>query len=239
MVRTRSGRSFGPIAAVIPRKPRSKINRRPRTVLLGPIRRNPRQIGSRYARHRPQERIFVLEGAQCKTGYDGYGWHLNPIPQGSAFNQRHSDKIKINSFKFNMQMKDGINGYNSPNVHNVYLALVRDNSSGAAVPKFSEIFAMDNTNVATSVITHDNKDRFSLKRWWKFTFVGGCDKKSPARDRIDFKRTIKIGQDSEFKEAADGTYANTQKNAWVLYFLGQMYDFSIDAHVVVNFTSMV
>lgn len=201
---------------------------------------------TRYVQHRPQERIFSISDAKVSSGVDGYAWHLNPIPQGASFDERHSDRIRINYFKIVLQLRDGYDGKMGSSVHNVYMFLVRDNSSGPTVPKYSTIASMDNSNVATSCIVHDAKDRFRILRRYRRTFTGGCNTGTreqpklqyPMKDRIDFSKTIKIGQDSEFKSANDGSYANTQKNAWVLYIIGQSSDLNVDGHVIVNFTSL-
>nr|WNI04731.1 V1 [Bindweed mottle virus] len=222
---------------------RKRTSQRSGTALLGPVRRNPYQVRTRYVPHRTQEVIHSLSNATVVAGTKGYGWHLNEIPIGASFDDRHSDKVRIHSFEFKMQFRDGYKGYDSNSVHNVYVYLVRDNSGGAKVPDFDSICLMDNSNIATAVVDHDNKDRFTISRRWKNTFTGGCSKNGTYaqayKDRIDFNKRVKVNQITEFKGATDGKYANTQKNAWVLYLLGQVYDYLVDGHVKVRFESIV
>lgn len=217
---------------------------RGRASLLGPIRRNPRQYPVSYLPLRPQKRIFSLSNTRIKSGTDGYGWHLNAIPLGSSYNERHSDKIKITKLEFQMQFRDSKEGLQSADRHNFYLALVRDNSGGTQVPKFGAICSMDNSNIATAIIDHDNTDRFWIKSTTKRSMVGQCFysdtvKYNAATNRVDFKRTYWINQVTEYKSATDGAYTNIQKNAWILYMLGQDYDLYVDGHVIVSFISLV
>lgn len=198
---------------------------------------------TKYAPHRPQQKIISLSNAKVTAGVSGYGWHINPIPIGSGYEDRHSDKIKINNFSFLMQLRDGADGNNSYTVHNVYLFLVRDNSSGPSVPTFDKICTMDNSNPATAVVDHDARDRFKIMRKWHYTFSGACKAGStyysPCRYTVDFSKFKKINMETEYKSSTDGSYANIQKNAWVLYLVGQSYDFYVDGHVRVTYTSIV
>nr|ANA76390.1 coat protein [Plantago lanceolata latent virus] len=193
-----------------------------------------------YARHRSQSVLHSLSNATATKGKAGYGWHLNEIPLGSSYTERHSDKVKVKSFRFRMQFRDGANGgTNAANVHNLYLYLVKDNSGGTEVPSFDKIAMMDYGNVATAIIDHDSEKRFTIVRQWKYTFTGSCNSQYPGKDRIDFNDVVYINVDTEFKSATDGKYANTQKNAWVLYIIPQSYDCVIDGHVNVRFESLV
>lgn len=139
-------------------------------------------------------------GATVPNGTAGYGRHLNAIPIGSGFEDRHSDKIKVLNFYFRMQFRDSQQGQGSFSVHNVYAYLVRDNSGGTVVPTFDKVCLMDNQNVATAVVDHDVKDRFIIVKRWKMTFSGACKNGNtyyqPYRDRIDFTKYIKINQES-------------------------------------------
>nr|QVS02842.1 coat protein [Trifolium virus 1] len=244
MVRTRSGRSYGAVQAQRSWGSRRPRTTRPRPTIIGPVRRPNYQVKTRYAPHRAQTKIHSLASAKVVSGSDqGYGWHISDVPIGSGFEDRHSDQIRINSINFKLQMKTSQYGQDASCWHNVYMFLVKDNSGGAAVPKFNSICMMDNSNPATAEIDHDSKDRFTIVRRWKFQFKGNSSKNNVAydcaRNTHDFVKFVKISSITEFKSATSGSYANTQENAWVLYFVPQTYDMTVDGHCTLKYVSIV
>nr|AYP64107.1 coat protein [Alfalfa leaf curl virus] len=244
MVRTRSGRTYGSAQALSWGRKRARTTVRSRPTLLGPIRRPSYQVKTRYAPHRPQTKIHSLANTRVVSGAnEGYGWHVSGVPIGSGFEDRHSDKIKINPLNFKMQMMTSDAGTQTTLWHNVYMFLVKDNSGGAQVPKFNSICMMDNSNPATAEIDHDSKDRFQIIRRWRFQFKGNSTRNGVAYDcaknRHDFRANVKLNSISEFKSATDGSYANTQKNAYTMYFVPQTYDMVVDGHCTMKYTSIV
>nr|CCV02854.1 coat protein [Euphorbia caput-medusae latent virus] len=242
MVTTRSGRNYQAQALTWARKKRRSSLAR--STIIGPIRRPNYQYKTRYTPHRPQHKIHSLSQIRVISGSDnGYGWHVSGVNIGSGFEDRHSDKIKIINLRFMMQIKTSDAGQQASCYHNLYMFLVKDNSGGAQVPKFNSIVMMDNSNPATAEVDHDSKDRFTIVRRWKFSFKGNSSKNGTAydcaRNLIDFNRNVKINSVSEFKSATDGSYANTQKNAWVLYIVPQIYDCIVDGHVKIKYVSIV
>nr|AVH79839.1 coat protein [Alfalfa leaf curl virus]AVH79874.1 coat protein [Alfalfa leaf curl virus]AVH79902.1 coat protein [Alfalfa leaf curl virus]AVH79937.1 coat protein [Alfalfa leaf curl virus]AVH79965.1 coat protein [Alfalfa leaf curl virus] len=244
MVRTRSGRTYGLVQAPTWGRKRARTTVRSRPAIIGPIRRPNYQVKTRYAPHRPQTKIHSLANTRVVSGADnGYGWHVSGVPIGAGFEDRHSDKIKIYSLNFKMQMATSDYGAQAPLYHNVYMFLVKDNSGGTQVPKFNSIVTMDNSNPATAEIDHDSKDRFQIIRRWRFQFKGNATKNGVAyttgKNRHDFRASVKLNSISEFKSATDGSYANTQKNAYTLYFVPQTFDMLVDGHVTMRYTSIV
>lgn len=194
---------------------------------------------TRYAPHRPQQKIFSLSKAVINPGTDGYGWHVNAIPIGSGYEDRHSDKVRINSLTFAGQIYESDGGKTRSEFYNIYVYLVRDNSGGSSVPKFSAICLMDNSNVSTAVVDHDSKDRFKIMKRYKIRLSGNASGNACAVSKVDFRKFIKINQETEFKSATDGSYTNTQKNAYVLYFVSQSYAVYFDGHVICRYVSIV
>ncbi|QVS02692.1 coat protein [Trifolium virus 1] len=244
MVRTRSGRTYGGGQAQRTWGARRPRTTRSRPTIIGPVRRSNFQIKTRYAPHRPQTKIHSLANVKVICGADqGYGWHVSDVPIGSGFEDRHSDKIRINSINFRLQLKTSQLGQDSNIWHNVYMFLVKDNSSGGAVPKFNSICMMDNSNPATAEIDHDSKDRFTIVRRWKFQLKGNSTRSGTpydcAKPTYDFTKFVRISSVTEFKSATSGSYANTQKNAWVLYFVPQSFDMWVDGHCTLKYVSIV